>query len=47
MRLGAVGTVAFSKSAEPDFDVEALFPCLLRRSREEAKIDEVVEILNV
>lgn len=47
MRLGAVGSVQLSKSAEPDFEVEARFPCLLRRSSDDARIDEVVEILNV
>jgi hypothetical protein len=47
IRFGAVGNVQLSRSADPDFEVEALLPCLLRRRREEAKIDEVVEMLNV
>jgi len=46
-KFGAVGRVDVSKSAEPDLEVEALFPCLLRRSREEARIEDVVEMLNV
>jgi hypothetical protein len=47
IRLGAVGKVALSRSAEPDFEVEARFPCLLKRRREEAKMDDVVEMLKV
>jgi hypothetical protein len=47
MRLGAVGWVALRRSAEPDLDVEALLPCLLRSRRDDARIDEVVEILKV
>jgi len=47
INLGAVGKVELSKSADPDLDVEARFPCLLRRSREEAKMEDVVEILKV
>jgi len=46
-RFGAVGIVELSKSAEPDFEVEARFPCLLRRSREDARIDDVVDMLKV
>lgn len=46
-RFGAVGRAELSKSAEPDFEVEARFPCLLRRSKDEARIDEVVDILKV
>ena len=45
--FGAVGSVELSKSAEPDLEVEARFPCLLKRSKDEAKIDEVVDMLNV
>jgi hypothetical protein len=37
----------FKRSAEPDLEVEARLPCLLRSRREEAKMDEVVEMLNV
>ncbi len=44
-KLGAVGKVALSKSAEPDLDVEARFPCLLRSNKEDAKMDDVVEML--
>jgi adenosine deaminase len=46
-RLGAVGKVAYSRSAEPDFEVEARLPCLLKRRREEARMDDVVEMLKV
>ena len=35
------------RSAEPDLEVEALFPCLEMRRREEARIEEVVEMLKV
>lgn len=37
----------FNKSAEPDFEVEALLPCLATRRRDEPRIEEVVEILKV
>jgi len=47
IRCGAVGRVQLSKSAEPDFDVEARLPCLLKSKRDEARIDDVVEILKV
>lgn len=36
-----------NKSAEPDLEVEALLPCLERRRREEARMEEVVEMLKV
>lgn len=47
MRFGAVGRVDLRRSAEPDLDVEARFPCLLRRSSDEATIEDVVEMLKV
>ena len=37
----------FRRSAEPDLDVEALLPCLAIKRRDEARMEEVVEILNV
>lgn len=46
-RFGGAGSVQLSKSAEPDFEVEARLPCLLSRRREEPRIDDVVEMLNV
>lgn len=36
-----------SRSADPDLEVAARFPCLLRRSRDEARIEDVVEMLKV
>lgn len=39
--------VELSRSAEPDLEVDARLPCLLMMRREEAKIEDVVEILNV
>ena len=47
VRVGAVGLVHIKRSADPDLDVDALFPCLLSISREEAKIEEVVDMLKV
>lgn len=44
---GAVGDVDASRSAEPDFEVEALLPCFATRRRDEARIEAVVLILNV
>jgi len=46
-RFGAEGKVQLRRSADPDFEVDALFPCLLRSNRDEAKIEDVVEILKV
>jgi hypothetical protein len=37
----------FSRSAEPDLEVEALLPCLAIKSRLEARMEEVVEMLKV
>ena len=34
-------------SAEPDFEVEARLPCFAMRRRDEARMEEVVLILNV
>ena len=47
VRIGRVGTVDWSKSAEPDLEVLALFPCLEIRRREEARMEEVVLMLKV
>jgi hypothetical protein len=46
-RFGAIGFVLWSKSAEPDFEVEALFPCFAINSSDEAITDEVVLMLKV
>lgn len=46
-KTGALGPTACNRSAEPDLEVDALFPCLLRSKREEARIEDVVEILKV
>jgi hypothetical protein len=47
MRFGAVGVTDARRSAEPDLEVDALFPCLLTSRNEEARIEDVVEMLNV
>jgi len=47
MRFGAEGRVQARRSAEPDLEVDALLPCLLTRRRDEARMDEVVEMLKV
>jgi hypothetical protein len=47
MRFGAVGRVDVRRSAEPDLDVDARFPCLLSRRSDEARMEDVVEMLNV
>jgi hypothetical protein len=47
IRSGGAGKVQLSRSAEPDFDVEARLPCLLKRRREEPRMEDVVEMLNV
>ena len=36
-----------SRSAEPDFEVEARFPCLEISSNEDPMIEDVVEMLKV
>lgn len=41
------GFMFMSKSAEPDLEVEARLPCLASRRREEARMEEVVEMLKV
>lgn len=47
-RLGGVGKAMWAmRSAEPDLEVEARLPCLERRSREEARMEAVVEMLKV
>jgi hypothetical protein len=46
-RTGGTGRVEARRSAEPDFEVDALLPCLLTRRSDDARIDEVVEILKV
>ena len=47
IKLGGTGRVELRRSADPDLDVDALFQCLLRSKSEDAKMDEVVEILKV
>lgn len=47
IKLGAEGVMALSTSEEPDLDVDALLPCLLIKRSEDAKIDEVVDMLKV
>jgi len=42
-----LGCMFISRSAEPDLDVDARLPCLARRSRDEARIEDVVEMLKV
>ena len=44
---GGLGGVQDSKSADPERDVEALFPCFATMSKEDARMDEVVLMLNV
>ena len=44
---GAFGGTQDSRSAEPDRDVEALFPCFAIMRRALARIDDVVLMLNV
>ena len=44
---GGRGAMFARRSAEPDLDVAERLPCLERRSREEAIMEEVVEMLNV
>lgn len=34
-------------SAEPDWEVDARFPCFARRRKDEAMMDDVVEMLKV
>lgn len=46
-RFGAIGVVHLRRSADPDLEVEALLPCLLIRSNDDARIEDVVEILKV
>lgn len=45
--IGGTGSVEARRSAEPDFEVDALLPCLLTRRSDEARMDEVVEMLKV
>jgi hypothetical protein len=47
IKFGAVGRVEARRSADPDLEVDALFPCLLKMRSEEPRMEEVVEILNV
>jgi hypothetical protein len=47
MRFGVVGTVQERRSADPDLDVDARFPCLLKRRSDDARMEEVVEMLKV
>ena len=43
--MTGAGLAASSKSAEPDFEVEALLPCFAMRRRDEAIMEDVVETL--
>ena len=47
MICGGVGRMQERRSAEPDREVDALFPCLAIMRRDEARIEAVVEMLNV
>lgn len=44
---GGLGGAHDNRSAEPERDVEALLPCFAIMRRDEARIDEVVLMLNV
>ena len=44
---GGLGGTQARRSAEPERDVEALFPCLPMSRSEEARMLEVVEMLKV
>jgi len=44
---GGLGGAQERRSAEPDRDVEALLPCLAIMSSDEARMDDVVLMLNV
>ena len=46
-RSGALLGIFWSKSADPDFDVEALLPCFAIMSRADVTIDAVVLMLKV
>lgn len=46
-KFGALGLMACNRSAEPDVEDEARFPCLLKSKSDEARIEDVVETLNV
>ena len=45
--LGCVGLMEARRSAEPDREVDDLFPCFPMNRRDEANMLEVVEMLNV
>lgn len=47
LSCAGVGRIVMRRSADPDFEVEARLPCLAIRSSEEARMDEVVDMLNV
>lgn len=47
IRIGAFGLMALRTSEEPDLEVEALLPCLLIKRSEEARMEEVVDMLKV
>jgi len=44
---GGVEGMQERRSADPDREVDALFPCLAIMRRDEARIEAVVEMLNV
>lgn len=43
--IGAFGLACWSKSADPERDVDELLPCLATRSKAEAMMEAVVETL--
>jgi hypothetical protein len=47
LRTGGRGCIWLTRSALPDFDVLALFPCLEMKSSDEAMMEAVVLMLNV
>lgn len=44
---GGLGGAQDSRSADPERDVDALLPCLATMRRDEARMEDVVLILNV
>jgi len=45
--FGALGVTDDKRSAEPEVEDEALFPCLLKRRSDDPSIEAVVDILKV
>jgi hypothetical protein len=46
-RIGGLGNVLCRRSADPDFEVDARLPCFAMKRREEARMEDVVLMLNV